>query len=50
MSAVPVNLLKKRLWCRCFPVNLANFKNSILCTTPLVAASDNTIFTTESMK
>ena len=50
MSAVPVNLFKKGLWHRCLPVNLANFKNTILYTTPPVAASDNTIFTTESMK
>ena len=40
---VPANLLKKRLWHLYFPVHFANFKNT-------VAASDNTIFTTEPMK
>ena len=48
--AVPANLLKKRLWHLYFPVNFANFKNTFLYRTPPVAASDNTIFTTESMK
>ena len=47
---VPANLLKKRLWHLYFPVNFANFKNTFLYRTPLVAASDNTIFTTVSMK
>ena len=48
--AVPANLLKKRLWHLYFPVNFANFKNTFLYRTPLVAAFDNTIFTTEPMK
>ena len=48
--AVPANLLKKRLWHLYFPVNFANFKNTFLYKTPLVAASDNTIFTTEPIK
>ena len=34
----------------CFPVNFANFKKTFLYTAPLVTASDNTIFTTESVK
>ena len=34
----------------CFPVNFLNFKNTFLYRTPPVAASDNTIFTIESMK
>ena len=46
---VPANLLKKRLWHLYFPVNFANF-NTFLYKTPLVAASDNTIFTTEPIK
>ena len=48
--AAPTNLLKKRLWHLYFPVNFANFKNTFLYRTPLVAASDNTIFTTEPIK
>ena len=47
---VPANLLKKRLWHLYFPVHFANFKNTFLHRTPPVAASDNTIFTTEPMK
>ena len=43
-------LIKKRLWHRCFPVDFANFKNTFLYRTPPVAASDNTLFTTESIK
>ena len=46
----PANLLKKRLWHLYFPVNFSNFKSTFLYRTPSVAASDNTIFTTESMK
>ena len=46
----PVNLLKKRPWHLYFPVNFANFKNTILYRTPPTAASDNTIFATEPMK
>ena len=42
--------IKKRLWCRCFPVDFANFKNTFLYRTPPAAASDNTVFTTESIK
>ena len=48
--AVPANLLKKRLWHLYFPVNFANFKNTFLYRTHPVAASDNTVFTTESVK
>ena len=48
--AAPANLLKKRLWHLYFLVNFANIKNTFLYRTPPVAASDNTIFTTESMK
>ena len=48
--AAPANLLKKRLGHLYFPVNFANFKNTFLYRTPLIAASDNTIFTTEPMK
>ena len=47
---VPANLLKKRLWHLYFPVDFANFKNTFLYRAPPVAASDNTIFTTEPMK
>ena len=47
---VPANLLKKRLWHLYFPVNFANFKNTFLYRTHPVAASDNTVFTTESVK
>ena len=43
-------LLKKRLCHRCFPVDFANFKNTFLYRTPPVVVSDNTIFTTESIK
>ena len=48
--AAPANALQKRLWHLCFPVNFVNFMNTFLCRTPPVAASDNTIFTTEPMK
>ena len=48
--AAPANVLKKRLWHLYFPVNFANFKRTFLYRTPPVAASDNTIFTTELMK
>ena len=48
--AAPANLLKKRLWHLYFLVNFANIKNTFLYRTPPVAASDNTIFTTEPMK
>ena len=44
------NFIKKETLDTCFPVNFANFKNIFLYRTPLVAPSDNTIFTTESMK
>ena len=47
---VPGNLLKKRLWHLYFPVKFENFKNNFLYRTPLVAPSDNKIFTTEPMK
>ena len=50
MTEAPAYLFKKRLWHRCFPVNFANFKKTFLYRAPPVAASDNTIFTTESMK
>ena len=42
--------IKKEILALCFPVNFLNFKNTFLYRTPPVAASDNTIFTTESMK
>ena len=45
----PANLLKKTL-ALIFPVNFANFKITFLYRTPPVAASYNTIFTTEPMK
>ena len=48
--AAPANLLKKRLWHLYFPVNFANFKNTFLYRTHPVAASDNTVFTTEPVK
>ena len=48
--AAPANLLKKKLSHLYFPVNFVNFKNTLSYITPPVAASDNTIFTTESMK
>ena len=41
---------KKEILALCFPVNFLNFKNIFLYRTPPVAASDNTIFTIESMK
>ena len=47
--AAPANLLKKRLWHLYFPVNFANFKNTFLYRTAPIAASDNAIFTTESI-
>ena len=46
----PANLLKKIPWHLYFSVNFANFKNTFLYRAPLVAASGNTIFTTEPMK
>ena len=42
--------IKKEILALCFPVNFLNFKNTYLCRTPPVAASDNTIFTAESVK
>ena len=42
--------IKKEILAWCFPINFLNFKNTFLYRTPPVAASDNTIFTTESMK
>ena len=38
LSLRPATLLKKRLWHRCFPVNLPNSQNTFLHRTPLVAA------------
>ena len=46
----PANLLNKRPWHLYSPVNFANFKNTFLYLTPPVAASENTIFTTEPVK
>ena len=48
--AAPANLLKKRILHLYLPVNFANFKNTFLYRTHPVAASDNTVFTTESVK
>ena len=37
-----LQVLKKRLWHRYFPVNMGNFyKNNVFYKTPLVAASDD---------
>ena len=38
-AVAPANLLKKRPWHLYFPLNFANFKNTFLYRTPLVAAS-----------
>ena len=40
----------KKILALCFAVNFSNFMNSFLYRTLPVAASENTIFTTESMK
>ena len=42
--------VKKEILALRFPVNLLNFKNTFFYRTPTVAASENTIFTIESMK
>ena len=42
--------IKKEILTLCFPVNFLTFKNNFLYRTPPVAASDNTVFTIESMK
>ena len=42
--------IKKEILALCFPVNFLDFKNIFLNRIPPVAASDNTIFTIESMK
>ena len=42
--------IKKEILALCFLLNFSNFKNTFLYRAPPVAASDNTIFTTESMK
>ena len=42
--------IKKEVLDLCFPVNCLNFKNTFLYRTPPVAASENTIFSIESMK
>ena len=42
--------IKNEILTLCFPVNFLNFKNKFLYRTPPVAASDNTIFTIESLK
>ena len=42
--------IEKEILALCFPVNILNFKNTFLYRTPPVAASENTIFTIESMK
>ena len=42
--------IKKENLDLCFPVNFLNFKNTFLYRTPPVSASENTIFTIESMK
>ena len=41
-DVAPAHLLKKRLWHLYIPVNFANFKNTVLYRTPLVATFDNT--------
>ena len=43
-------LIKKEILALCFSVNFMNFTNTFLNRTPPVVASDNTIFTIESMK
>ena len=40
----PANLLKKRLWPRCFRVNFAKFLRTSFCRTPPVAASQRSRF------
>ena len=46
-SLRPANLLKKRLWHRCFPVNFAKFiRTHFFYRTPLVAASVGEYFET----
>ena len=42
--------IKKEILALCFLLNFLNFKNTLLYRTPPVAASDNAIFTTESVK
>ena len=42
--------IKREILVLCFPVNFLNFISTFLYKTPLVAASENTIFTIESMK
>ena len=42
--------IKKEILALCFHANLLNFKNTFLYRTHPVAASENTIFTIESMK
>ena len=42
--------IKKEILALCFPLNLLNFKNTFFYRTPPMAASENTIFTIESMK
>ena len=42
--------IENKILTLCFPVNFLNFKNTFLYRTRPMAASDNTIFTTESMK
>ena len=42
--------IKKEILALCFPVSFLNLKNTFFCRTPPVAASENTIFTIESMK
>ena len=48
--SVACKFIKKEILTLCFPVNFLNFKNTFLYRTPSVAASDNIIFTIESMK
>ena len=42
--------IEKEILALYFPVNFFNFKNTFLYRTRPVAASDNTIFTTDTMK
>ena len=42
--------IKKEILALCYAVNFLNFKNTFLYRTLPVAASENTIFTIESMK
>ena len=42
--------IKKETVAQVFSCGFANFKNTFLYGTPLVAVSDNAIFTTESLK